>query len=409
MSLERVWITGVGMTPFGVHPGRSVKNLVAQAVGDALRDAGAATSDVGAAYAAITTQGECEGQIGISGHVALRAAGFQGLGVVNVEAACASGTAALQSAVAAVRAGLADIALAVGAEKMHGHEPERLARVFAGGVDVHDQDGLRRTLERLGGEAPGAEIGTRTVFMDIYAAITRAHMQRFGLTQRQLAIVASKNHRHAETNERAHYRKPMSVDEVLAGRPLGWPLTVPMCSPMTDGAAAAIVCNAAGLARLGCAAPVRVLACEIGTGVDREPDDLDRHICRLTAARAYAAAGLGPQDVDVAEVHDAASFGEVFQTELLGFCEFGGGGDLAESGATTIGGRLPVNPSGGLESKGHPIGATGLGQLFELVCQLRGRAGERQVEGARVALAENGGGFLAGQEAVAAVTILGVA
>jgi acetyl-CoA acetyltransferase len=178
---------------------------------------------------------------------------------------------------------------------------------------------------------------------------------------------------------------------------------------MTDGAAAAIVCNAAGLARLGCAGPVRVLACEIGTGVEREPDDLDRHICRLTAARAYAAAGLGPQDVDVAEVHDATSFGEVFQTELLGFCEFGGGGHLAESGATTIGGPLPVNPSGGLESKGHPIGATGLGQMFELVSQLRGRAGERQVEGARVGVAENGGGFLAGQEAVAAVTILGVA
>jgi acetyl-CoA acyltransferase len=163
------------------------------------------------------------------------------------------------------------------------------------------------------------------------------------------------------------------------------------------------------LRRLGVdrARAIRVLACVLQTGSDRDPADLEHHCTALAARRAYEKAGLGPADVSVAEVHDATAMGEIIQVENLGFCAFGEGGELAERGDTAIGGRIPVNPSGGLESKGHPVGATGLGQVYELVAQLRGEAGARQVEGARIALAENGGGLQGIEEAVACVTILG--
>jgi acetyl-CoA acetyltransferase len=179
-----------------------------------------------------------------------------------------------------------------------------------------------------------------------------------------------------------------------------------MCAPLTDGAAAAIVCNAAGLRRLGAQHPIRVLAAVLGTGTVRPLSAWDRSATRLAALQAYEEAGVGPEDVSVAEVHDASAFGELLQTELVGFCEIGSGGEFAESGASRLGGRLPVNPSGGLESKGHPMGASGLAQIYELVHQLRGTCGARQVPDARIALAENGGGLYAGEEAAAAITIL---
>ena len=182
-----------------------------------------------------------------------------------------------------------------------------------------------------------------------------------------------------------------------------------MCSPISDGAAAAIVCSEAGLAALKGlrARAVRVLASVIQTGSDRPPAVVEQHLVRLGARQAYDLAGIGPRDISVAEVHDATAVGEIIQSEVLGLCEPGQGGVDAERGVTTIGGRIPINPSGGLESKGHPIGATGLGQIHELVTQLRGEAQQRQVAGARFALAENGGGLCGIEEAVACITILG--
>ena len=405
MTDTPVWIVGVGMTPFGVRPDASVKDLTQQAVSQALADAGIQRGDVQAAYFGNTCQGVLEGQIVVAGQIALRSMGFERIPMVNVENACATGATALHQAVMHVRSGAGDVALAVGVEKLNIGDKEKSLEVFDGGVDVNDPVGLRETLRELGGVAPDTE-RSHSLFMDVYAALARAHMAAFGTTQLQLAVIAEKNHAHAVHNPLAHFRTPLSVKDILAARPVAGPLTVPMCAPLTDGAAAAIVCNAHGLSRLRDAHPIRLRANVLRTGTARRLDAWDRSVSRAAAQAAYEQAGLGPDDISVAEVHDASAFGELLQTEMLGFCEIGGGGKLAESGETALGGRLPVNPSGGLESKGHPMGASGLAQIYELVHQLRGDCGIRQVPGARVALAENGGGLYGGEEAVAAVTIL---
>jgi len=244
--------------------------------------------------------------------------------------------------------------------------------------------------------------------MDIYASLARLHMKTFGTTQRQLAAVAAKNHQHSSLNPLAQYRNTMTVDDVMKARTISWPLTLPMCAPIGDGASAAVLCSDEGLRRIGRGRgrAVRIAASVLRTATERGATQYDRHLCRLAAFEAYEKAGVGPKDMSLAEVHDATAFAEVQQTEALGLCAIGEGGPLAESGATALGGRIPVNPSGGLESRGHPIGATGLAQIFEMVTQLRGEAGPRQVENARFAIAENGGGFNGVEEAVTAITIL---
>ena len=313
-------------------------------------------------------------------------------------------------ALSTLKAGAADIVLAVGAEKLSHTDRTRSLGIFDAGWDVGTVEASRAALLALGGMddtalPPPAE--RRSVFMDIYAAFARQHMRLYGSTQEQFAAVAAKNHAHSVHNERAQYRRAYSVEEVLAERPIVWPLTLPMCAPVSDGAAAAILCTEAGLRRLGAEArAVELRACILGTSVDRDADDLDRHIGRVTALKAYEAASLGPESINLAEVHDATAVGEVIQVENLGLEPRGFGGLAALQGHTALGGRTPVNPSGGLESKGHPIGATGLAQIFELVTQLRGEAGLRQVTDARVAVAENGGGLWGVEEAVCVVSVL---
>ncbi len=411
--METIFVAGVGMTPFGRHPALGVKDLTRQAVQAALLDAGCALQQVQAAYFANATQGHMEGQHMVRGQLALRAMGLAGIPVVNVENACASASTALHLAVQQVQAGSADIVLAVGAEKMFSADKERMFAAFDGAWDVHDTAASQARLLQMG-EGISPPEGSRSprpysVFMDIYAAMGRMHMREFGTTQRQFAAVAAKNHGHSVHNPLAQFREAFSIEQVLAAAPISYPLTLPMCSPVSDGAAAAIVCNAAGLARLSGDArrAVRVLGCVLQTGSERAATDLDNHLVGLAAQRLYQQAGIGPQDVDVAEVHDATAIGEVLQSELLGLVPRGEGGPAAERGDTAIGGRIPINPSGGLESKGHPIGATGLAQVFELVMQLRGEAGSRQVARARIALAENGGGLAGVEEAVACLTLLG--
>ena len=354
-----------------------------------------------------------EGQHMIRGQLALRAMGMGGIPVVNMENACAASSTALNLAAAFVRSGQGDIALAIGAEKMFSKDRARMFSVFDSGWDVAEVEQSKARLLQFGQGLTIPEGSTSpqpySVFMDIYAASAREHIKRYGTTQRQIAAVSAKNHTHSQHNPLAQYRQPMTIEQVLAAPPITYPLTMPMCSPVSDGAAAAIICNEAGLKKLrgDRRRAVRLLASIIQTGSDRDPLDRASACTALAARRAYEQAGIAPTDVSVAEVHDATAFGEIVQTENLGFCDFGEGGPLAERGETCIGGRIPVNPSGGLESKGHPIGATGLGQVFELVTQLRGEAGARQVEGARIAVAENGGGLIGLEEAVACVTVLG--
>ncbi|MGK5079167.1 thiolase family protein [Janthinobacterium sp. HLX7-2] len=404
---EPVYLAGISMTRFGVFFERSVKDLTREAVEGALIDAGAEKKDIEVAFFSNAAQDVLEGQNGIAGQIALRSMGFEKIPMFNLENACASGSSAVHLAVSYVRSGMADVALAVGAEKMNFADMTKSFAMFEGGYDVHDPEALQRMLKELGGEAAEAGTGRRSAFMEVYASTARAHMRDFGTTQRQLAVISSKNHRHSTLNPLAHFRREFTVEEVLAARPIGFPLTVPMCAPMTDGAAAVVICNAVGLKRLRASRALKVLSSVIATGTDRALRDWGKSVTRLAAQRAYDEAGVGPQDMSVAEVHDATAFGEVVQSESLGFCEVGGGGALAESGATSLGGRIPINPSGGLESKGHPIGATGIGQLFELAVQLRGEAGPRQVQGARFGIAENGGGMYGGEEAVVSLTILG--
>lgn len=412
--MKQVYVAGIGVTPLGKHIGLSIKQLTKRAVDAALLDAGCGMEVIQAAWFANTRQGIFEGQHGIRGQCALRANGFERIPIFNTDNACASSSSALNLALGQLRSGMADVALVVGAEKMnYPGKRELMFEAFRGSIDreIGEQQLLDTIAHSEDFPLPPEACnvaGQRSVFMDSYSASARYHMKLYGSTQRQLAEVAAKNHWHSQWNPLAQYRTPMSVEQVLADKPVSWPLTRAMCAPMSDGAAALVVCNADGLRRLNSRRAIRVLASQVTTGGARAPDDFEQHVGRIAALRAYEEAGLGPEDVSVAEVHDASAFAEIKHVENLGFCQPGCGGELAERGETRLGGRLPVNPSGGLLSKGHPIAATGAIQIAELVTQLRGEAGQRQVDGARIAVAENGGGFYAGEEAVAVVTILGL-
>jgi acetyl-CoA acetyltransferase len=331
--------------------------------------------------------------------------------IVNLEAGCATGSIALQAAIKDVRAGDADVALAVGVEKTvrpAATKEENLAMFRAGenAFDPHETLNEYRRLAALAGV--DLQFGTdRTMFMDTYATQAAFHMRRYGTTRQQLAVAAAKSHNNGALNPLAQYRFTMTPEQVLADREVSWPLTRAMCAPVGDGAAAAIVCSAAALARLPARVrerAVRVAASVLRSGVYRDPEEPS--LARDAADRAYALAGCRPDQVDVAEVHDATAFGEIYNVEMLRFCEIGAGGPFVESGATALGGSLPVNTSGGLLSKGHPIAASGLSMTHEIVTQLRGEAGDRQVRGAHLGVVENGGGIMGLEEAACVVTLL---
>ncbi|GAA2910573.1 thiolase family protein [Streptomyces thioluteus] len=404
--MNAVYVLGVGRTAYGRFPDLTVGALAGEALARCLADSGCELSEVDGVFFANATQGALEGQHLVRGQAALRDAGVEGVPVVNVENACASGATALHLAATAVRAGEMDVALAVGAEKMYGADEGRLTAAFHGGLDVARwQEGLKALQEAAGAET--VPPGRRSVFMDVYAALAADHRRRHpSCTPRGLAAVTAKNRRHGALNPLAARREALTADEVLAAREVAAPLTVPMCAPIGDGAAAALVCSPAVVRRLGARRAVRLRASVVVSGTGRTLDEPERGITRRAAALARERAGLGPADVSLAEVHDATAVGEVLQVEALGLVPPGEGAAAAERGETALGGRLPVNTSGGLESNGHPVGATGIGQVHELVTQLRGEAGARQVPGARIGLAENGGGFLGFEEAAAAVLVL---
>lgn len=406
-----IYVVGVGMTHFGRHMDRSLESLVGEAIDASLKDAGCEKSAIQSAFYTGVTQGSLQGQTLIPGQILLAKNGIEGMPIFNIENACASGSSGFHLAVQMLRAGSCDVALAVGAEKMNITDKAKMFSVFDGGWDVSNpEDNLKKLLAPSAGfEVPEGHESDRpySLFMKVYAAFCRQHMQTYGTTQRQIAAICAKNHQHSEHNPLAQYRRPYTVDEVLAAPPITYPLTLPMCAPISDGAAAVIVCNEDGLKRLGVERKraIKVLASVVRSATSRPAEQPELHCEHLAAKQAYELAGIGPQDIDVAEVHDATAMGEVMHVENLGLVGFGEAGPAAEQGDFTIGGRIPVNPSGGLESKGHPIGATGLGQIHELVMQLRGETGARQVDGAKHAIQENSGGLLGIEEAAVAINI----
>jgi acetyl-CoA acetyltransferase len=275
-------------------------------------------------------------------------------------------------------------------------------------VDVEDPDGALNVLKSMCADlgepldAAGAGV-TRSIFMDIYAVMAKKHMKKYGSTKEHFAMVAAKNSFHGSMNPRAQFQERMSVADVLAARTIVEPLTLPMCSPIGDGAAAVILVSERKARELGLRHKVRVAASALVSGWDTAPGE---SVGALAAAQAYEAAGIGPDDLSCVELHDASAPSELVAYEYLDLCAPGESVKLIETGATRLGGRIPVNTSGGLLRKGHPVGATGCAQIVELTEQLQGRSGPRQVEGARIALAHNGGGAIGSDAAATVVTLL---
>lgn len=396
-------IAGVGMTRFGKHLDRSLSSLAHEAIGEALKDANVEAREIEAAWAGNAAAPLVTGQACIAGQAILRGMGIGRIPVVNVENACATASTAFQQACSMVTLGVYDVVLAFGVEKLFHEDKAKSFAVFLGAVDVEKPEELYAYVD---GDRPASdEAGRqRSLFMDIYARMARDYSARSGATARHFAEVSAKNSRHGNLNPRAQFRDVMDADAVLAAPMISAPLTLPMCSPLGDGAAAAVIVSPKFARERGIADPVHVRSSLIASAFEPAPGAPG--ITEWAAGEAYAMAGIAAEDIDCVELHDATSPAELMYYEYLGLCPHNEGVALLESGATALGGRVPVNTSGGLVRKGHPIGATGLAQVYELTEQLRGRAGARQVEGARLAVAENGGGFLGRDAAALVMTVL---
>jgi len=460
--MRDVYVIAVHTIRFGKYLDKSIKDLAAQTVLPCMKEAGLEKNEIQALWFSNTNWGYSKGQDAIRGQVALRPIGIESIPITNVENACAGGSTAFHLAWLGVASGLYDISMAVGAEKLHLANKFAVFAGFLGDLDIEDfpniikeisvygmndednkkmrehiakyvqhaKKGVARKRKKIGDrikefrdmykvyrrlcDLVGADTmkkvrkqfsGDHSPFMDVYGFAARQHMKKYRSTIEQLAVIASKNHFHSSLNPNAQYNFTITPEQVLADRMVTWPLTRSMCAPIGDGAASAILCDERVVKRIGLASQaVKIRASVLGSGRQRSFDETD--IGERLSKIAYERSGLGPKDINLAEVHDATAYGELHQAEALGFCTEGEGGIFARSGATKLGGKIPINTSGGLESRGHPIGASGLAQIHELVTQLRGRAGSRQVEGARIALAENGGGALGQEEAAMCIHIL---
>lgn len=384
--MRDTYILGVSMTRFGKFLDKGLKDLAYEPVWNVIYESKIDPHKieivfVGNAYAGLIT-----GQESIRGQVMLREVGITRIPIINVENACASGSTAFFLAHKAVASGDVDLALALGVEKLFCDDTGKSLKALSTSSDI-DIEG------RMG-----------VLFAGIYSMRVRAHMERYGITKEQFAKVSVKNHEHGALNPYAQYRNRVTVDEVLNSRMIADPITLLMTCPMGDGGAAVLI-GTKEMAKAMGKRPVRVGASVLGSyGFIRKDEP---NITSRVAQKAYEEAGIKPNDIQVAEVHDAVSAVELFLYEELGFCEPGESGRLIDEGITWLGGRLPVNPSGGLTAKGHPAGATGLAQITEIVWQMRQEAGERQIKPVpNIGLVENGGGNVAGETAVVAVHIL---
>lgn len=400
------YIAGVGMTQFGKHLDLGLKAIGGEAIEAAIKDAGMSKDDIEAAWVGNAAAGLVTGQECIRGQVVLRSVGMGKIPVVNVENACASASTAFNQAAAMVTGGLYDCVIAVGVEKLYHQDKTKSFAAFSGAVDVENMvkimEGLKKSAESGGAKkASGGAGKNRSMFMDIYASAARGHMQAYGTTVEQFAGVSAKNSFHGSLNARAQFREALTVDDVLASPMIAEPLTRPMCSPIGDGAAAVVIVSEKKARELGLTNPVKAVSSVLRSGWDGEGSVAD-----LCTQEAYEEAGVGPDDLSIIELHDASAPAEIMAYESIGICGKGEGGKLISDGDTKLGGRIPVNTSGGLLRKGHPVGATGIAQIVEITEQLQGRAGERQVEGAKVGLAHNGGGSLGTDAAAQCITIL---
>jgi acetyl-CoA acetyltransferase len=375
------------MTRFAKQPGRSLKSLTEEAVTGTLKDAGCGIDDIQACYFANAVAGSITGQEMLAGQFNLRPLGFGEIPIVNVENACASASSALHLAWQSVATGLHDVALAVGAEKMTHPDKARSFAAIGGSIDV----------ETTPEDLPSG----RSFLMDMYAGTAVQYMKETGATREDFARVVVKNQQNGMVNPASQYGSNMTIEQILQAREIVWPFTLPMCSPISDGAAAALLVSEGFY--LESNPKVSVLASVMRTA----PADSAASVTRLAAQAAYEAAGMGPERLDCVEVHDAAASAELVIYEQLGLAEPGAGGPLIRSGETHLGGGLPVNTSGGLLARGHPIGATGLAQVVEIILQLRGAAGQRQVPDARIGLTQNAGGWHGRDNVVSVIHLFG--
>lgn len=385
-GMRPVAVVGMGKTAFGAFPDRDLRSLALEAIAKCLADATAQPSQVEAFYLGNFAGPSFVGQNHLAPFVAA-AAGMQGVPATRFEAACASSGAAFFHAVSGVAAGLYDVVIAVGVEKMTSQPTPRVAEILASAGDL------------------GGEIKAGGTFPALFGMIARRHMYEYGTTREQLAAVAVKNHAAGALNPLAHMRKPITLQQALAGKPVADPLTIFDCSLVSDGAAAVLIAPLERAAEFT-GKPVRVLGIAQASdcvALDRKDSITTFRAVKTSAAKAYRMAGLTAQDIDLAEVHDCFTIAEIIAIEDLGFCAKGEGGPYTAAGCTGLHSDRPVNTSGGLKAKGHPVGATGVGQICDLVMQMRGQAGRRQVAKARTGLAQN----LGGSGATSVITILG--
>ncbi len=371
--MRRVAVIGVGMTKFGKHE-RTCAELFAEAAADAIQDAGVSPRAIQALYYGNVVGGEGERQLHM-GPLAASVLGIPTVPTTRFETACATSHAAFRHAVMEIAAGVSDVVLVGGAERVLNLRTDAATEYFAYASDaIFEQP-------------------TGITFPGVFALIARAHMAKYGTTEEQMAHVAVKNHRHGALNPKAQFQKEITLEQVMKSAKVADPLKLYDCCPFTDGGAALVVVSEE-VARKS-RKPVWILSSAAASDSMflHEKKDLSRVLATERAAQAaYRQGGRGPQDVDVVELHDCFTIAEIVATEGLGFFEPGTGGIAAEKGWTSLGGKLPVNPSGGLKAKGHPIGATGAAQVAEIVTQLRCEAGPRQVDGAKVGLVHTLGG-----------------
>jgi len=385
--MRKAYVIGTGIIKFGKFPDRGIRKMGEEVLFKALKDGGVKPSDIQACYVGCVNQ-FCDDTLMMPGQIALEQAGIKGIPVTQVVNACGSGSNAFREAWLAIQSGIYDFVLALGIEKMS--SPLMPQAMIAGKLGGGD-----REMEGDFGLFPPG----------IFGMMAKAHMERYGTTREQIAKVAVKNHQHATLNPEAQYPFPTTIEEVLNSRVITEPLTLLECSPISDGAAAAIVVSEDAKRRFN-RKPVEVIASVQVSGTYDHKDILGINTTARAGKLAYEMAGVGPEDVDFAEVHDCFSIAEIIHYEELGFCPRGEGGRFIESGAPWLGGKKPVSVSGGLLAKGHPLGATGVAQIVELTTQLRGEAGARQVKDAKIGLAHNGGGFRKADIGEVAVHIL---